>query len=255
MGMNIYNPAPRLIAFDDVDVTVKMMDDSWIINRCVSHSPFVPQPGVVWSHGDRCNRLQIPGDCFEDTVRSLRDTYGNVAVIAWDGDLALGHIIFVPKAEARRWKMLNHERMPASPDDDRTLVVEAVGFCSIGGQKYRRHGIGNAMAAMMIDWAIRNGWLNMQIFGVPCGLFPGHWKDSCMPPRPFWEQLGFEVTEKVPHGRTWEEIKAAHVGDDPRRSPAEARLKRQIVETLENLRPSEEDWAYDFDMEKSLTRN
>jgi len=136
----MYNPEPRIITFGDTSVTVKMMDDSWIINQCVSHSPFVPKPGVVWSHEDRCSRVQIPGDQFEDAMRSFRDAYGNAAVIAWDGNVALGHIIFVPKAEARKQKMLFHERMPASAGDDKTLVVEAVAFCSIGGQKYRRRG-------------------------------------------------------------------------------------------------------------------
>lgn len=252
--MKIYNPEPRRITFDDVTVTVKMMDDLWIINQCVSHSPFVPKPGVVWSHRDHCSRLQIPGDQFEDAMRSFHDTYGNAAVIAWDGNMALGHIIFIPKAEARKWKMLYHERMPTSSDADKALVVEAVGFCSIGGQKYRGHGIGKAMADMMIDWARQNGWTRMQIFGVPSGLFPGHWMDSCMPSRPFWEKFGFEVIDKVKNGQTWDEVKTAALGDDPRCNSREMELKKQIIENIKSSESSKEEWAYDFDMEKSLTR-
>lgn len=250
----MYNPEPRLVKFDDTTVTVKMMDDTWIINRCVSHSPFIPKPGVVWSHEDRCSRVQIPGDQFEDAMRTFRNTYGNAAVIAWDRNAALGHIIFVPKTEARRWKMLHHERMPTSPDDNKTLVVEAVGFCSIGGQKYRGHGIGRVMAEMMIDWAGRNSWTKMQIFGVPSGLFPARWMDSCMPPKPFWEKFGFEMIRKVENGKTWDEIKAAHLGDDPRNNPTEMELKKRIIENLKDTESSKENWAYDFDMEKSLTR-
>ncbi len=252
--MTMYNPEPRLIKFDATTVTVKMMDDSWIINRCVSHSPFVPQPGVVWSHEDRCSRVQIPGDRFEDAMRSFRDTYGNVAVIAWDGDVALGHIIFVPKNEARRWKMLHHDRMPTSSDDDRTLLIEAVGFYSIGGQKYRGQGIGKTMVGMMIDWATQNGWTGMQVFGVPCGLFPGDWMDSCMPPKPFWEKFGFQAFHKVKTGRTWEEVAAAHLGDDPRNSRTEEELKKRIVESIGDSESSMDLWAYDFDMERSLAR-
>jgi len=75
----MYNLEPRIITFDDTTVTVKMMDDSWIINQCVSHSPFVPKAGVVWSHKDRCSRLQIPGDQFEDTMRSFRDVAGRMS--------------------------------------------------------------------------------------------------------------------------------------------------------------------------------
>lgn len=43
--------------------------------------------------------------------------------------------------------------MSESPNDDKTLVVHAVGFCSIGGQEYRGHGIGRSMAEMVIEWA------------------------------------------------------------------------------------------------------
>jgi len=248
----MFNPEPRIITFDNISVTVKMMDDSWIINRCVSHSPFVPKLGVVWSHEDRCSRLQIPGDRFEDAMRSFRDTYGNTAVIAWDGDVALGHIIFVPKAEARRWKMRYHERMPTSLDDNKTLVVEAVGFCSIGGQQYRGHGIGRAMADMMIDWASQNGWNRLQIFGVPSGLFPGHWMDSCMPPKPFWKKFGFKVFSKTRNGKTWEEVRTDHLADNPRNNSEEMEFKKQIIANMKDPKSSEEDWAYDFDMEKAL---
>jgi GNAT superfamily N-acetyltransferase len=249
-----YNPKPRSITFDDTTVTVKMMDASWIIDQCVAHSPFIPKQVRPWRHEDRCSRIQIPGDQFEDAMRSFRDVYGNAAVIAWDGEIALGHIIFVPKAEARSWKMLHHERMPITCDDDKTLVVEAVGFCSIGGQKYRRRGIGRAMAEMMIDWSKQNGWTKMQIFGVPSGLFPGHWMDSCMPPRPFWEKFGFEVIGKVRIGQTWEEIKKAHLCDDPRNNLTEMKLKRKIVESIEDSKDSEINWAFTFDMEKRLSR-
>jgi GNAT superfamily N-acetyltransferase len=250
--MNMHDMEPRRITVGDSTIVVQMMDDSWILNRCVSHSPFVPKPGVVWSHTNCCSRLQIPGDQFEDAMRSFRDNYGNAAVIAWDGDVALGHIIFVPKAEARRWKILYYDRMPASPDDGKTLVVEAVGFCSIGGQKYRGHGIGRAMAEMAIDWADANGWIQMEIFGVPSGLFPGHWKDSCMPPRPFWEKFGFKVFDKVRHDRTWEEISMGNLTDDPRNDSQEIELKKQIVNDMKDPVASEEDWAYTFDMKRRL---
>lgn len=248
----MYKPEPRSITFDDTTVNVKMMDDSWIIDQCVSHSPFIPKQVPSWSHEDRCTRVQIPGDQFEDAMRSFREAYGNAAVIAWDGDVALGHIIFVPKAEARRWQMLHHERMPAAPDDAQTLVAQAVGFCSIGGQKYRGRGIGSAMAEMMIDWSSRNGWAKLEIYGVPSGLFPTHWMDSCMPPRPFWEKFGFTAIGRVPNGQTWDKIKTEQLSDDPRNNPAEMVLKRQIIDTIELSDLAEEDWAFDFDLEKHL---
>lgn len=249
MRTGVYNPQPKLIRYDDAVVTVKMMDEGWIINRCVSHSPFVSQPGIVWSHEDRCTRLRIPGDRFEDAMRNFREKYGNAAVIAWDKDVVLGHMIFIPKAEAVRWKMLYYERMP-SPDDSNVLVVKAVGFCSIGGQEYRKRGIGRAMAEMMIDWAEGNGWSKIQIFGVPSGLLPLHWMDSCMPPKPFWEKFGFEVIGKTGIHQTWNELKTEILDDDPRASRYEAELKKEIIDKVERGIYCEEDWAYDFDMEK-----
>ncbi len=243
----------RIVRFDEKTVTVKMMDDSWIINRCVSEAPFTPRPGVVWSYRDRCSRLLIPGDEYEQTMRHFRDAYGNAAVIAWDGGTVLGHIIFVPKPEARRRKMLFHERMPVSPDDDRTLVVQAVGFCSIGGQEYRGRGIGRTMAELMIEWAAANEWLKFQIFGVPSGLFPGHWMDSCMPPKPFWLKFGFEGIGRTKAERTWEEMKAANLGDDPRNSKDEMSRKKEAIAEVERGEIPEDEWAYEFDLERSLT--
>jgi len=186
-------------------------------------------------------------------MRHFRNRYGNAAVIAWDRDTVLGHIIFVPKLEARKREMLFRERMPLSPDDDMTLVVQAVGFCSIGGHEYRGHGIGRAMAELMIEWAIANGWLKFQIFGVPSGLFPGHWMDSCMPPKPFWQKFRFKVIGKTRLQQTWEEIKAANLADDPRNSSDEMAYKTEVVAKVERGDIPEEEWAYEFDLEKSLT--
>jgi len=147
----------RMIKFDGKTVIVKMMDDSWIINECITHGPTVPRHGVVWSHSDHCTRLLIPGDEYENTMKELMEKYGNCAVIAWDEKLALGHIIFVPKIEARNRKMLYYEKMTETSYDDKTLVIEAVGFCSITGHEYRHRGIGKATAQMVLDWAKING--------------------------------------------------------------------------------------------------
>ena len=248
----MYHPAPHRVGVNGAHVTIKMMDESWIINRCVSHSPFDPRNARTWSHEDRCSRIQIPGDQFEGAMRSFRDRYGNAAVIAWDGDLLLGHFIFVPVTEARNWKMLHYERIRVSSDDEKTLYVGAVGFCSIGGQKYRAHGIGEEMAGMMIDWALHNGWEKLQVFGASSGLFPAHWMDFCIPPRTFWEKFGFEVTHEVRVERSWDEIKIAQLNDDPRSSPTEMAQKRQIIDSVTSPESSIKDWAYEFDLEKRL---
>ena len=149
--------------------------------------------------------------------------------------------------------MLFHERMSASSGDDKTLVVEAAAFCSIGGQKYRRHGIGSAMAEMMIDWASQTGWVKMQIFGVTAGLFPGDWMDSCMPPRPFWQNFGFQVIGQTKIHQSLRDIINIVGEDDPRNSEAERRQKQEIKAQLQQGLILEEEWAYDFDLEKNLS--
>lgn len=249
---NMKQVQSRIIRFDEKMVTVKMMDNTWIINRCVSEAPFIPKRVVVWSHADRCGRLLIPGDKYEQIMYYFMNTYGNAAVIAWDGNLALGHMVFVPKIEARKRQMLFHERMSESPNDDKTFVVHAVGFCSIGGQEYRGRGIGRTMAEMVIEWATVNEWHAIQIFGVPSGLFPSDWMDACIPPKVFWEKLRFKVMGKTRIEQTWEEVRARILADNPRNNKSEMDLKRKIIAKVEQGQISEDEWAYLFDLEKNL---
>ena len=50
---------PRTIDADGKQVVVKLMDDSWIMNRCVGDYPWKPRQGIVWAHSDHCVRLQV----------------------------------------------------------------------------------------------------------------------------------------------------------------------------------------------------
>jgi len=239
----------RIIRFDGKTIIVKMMDDSWIINECITHGPIEPRHGVVWSHSDRCTRLLIPGDEYENTMKELMEKYGNCAVIAWDGKLALGHMIFVPKIEARNNKMLYYEKMNETSYDDKTLVIQAVGFCSIGGHEYRHHGIGRAMGEMILEWAKLNRWKSVQIYGAPSGLFPWAWLDSCMPPLQFWEKLGFQIIEKTKIKLNWQEFRSSILTDNPRDDEKERKLKSNIITQIENGQITEEQWAYEYDLE------
>ena len=243
---------PRIIRFEDKAITVKMMDNSWIINECITHGPIKPRHGIVWAHSDHCARLRIPGDEYEKTMNELMGNYGNCAVIAWDGDLALGHIIFVPKIEARKKQMLYYERMPKTSNDSKTLVIEAVGFCSIRGNEYRGHGIGKTMAKMVIDWAVLNGWKTIQIYGAPPGLSPWAWLDSCMPPLEFWQKFDFQITKKAKIKLNWEQFRDTILADNPRENTNEKRLKEEIIAKIEQGKVNEEDWAYEYDLEKKL---
>ncbi len=251
--MNIWPIEPRKIRFDGKTVIVKMMDDSWIINECITHGPIQPRAGIVWKHSDHCSRLLIPGDEYESTMKEFMDAYGNCAVIAWDGDVALGHMIFVPKAEAQRRQMLYHERMLETDYDAKTLVIEAVGFCSIMGHEYRGRGIGRAMGGMILEWAKLNNWKAVQVYGTPTGLFPWAWLDSCMPPYQFWQKLGFQIVAKMKTASSWQQVRDAMLADDPRASESERKLKDDIVAKVEQGKILEQQWAYEYDLERKLS--
>lgn len=66
---------PRHIDADGKQVAVKLMDDSWTFNMCVSSSPFKPRHGVVWAHHDHCSRLPVPGDELPYFMKQMRDKY------------------------------------------------------------------------------------------------------------------------------------------------------------------------------------
>ncbi|MHB0947314.1 MAG: hypothetical protein ACYC3B_09090 [Sedimentisphaerales bacterium] len=239
----------KIIKFDGKTITVKMMDDSWIINQCISERPIKPEKGVIWPHNQYCTRLRIHGNVYESTMEKFMDRYGNAAVIAWDGKLALGHMIFVPKVEARKNKMLYSERMAETSYDAKTLIIEAVGFCSIDGHEYRHRGIGRAMAEMVLNWAKANNWQSVQVYGTPTGLFPWAWLDSCIPPMQFWKKLGFRIIKKTRIEPSWQKFRESILTDEPRDSKEERKLKKDIVEKIDNGQLTEEQWAYEYDLE------
>lgn len=39
------------------------------------------------------------------------------------------------------------------------------------------------------EWAVKNDWKAIQVYGTPSGLFPAHWLDSCMPAAGFWKKV------------------------------------------------------------------
>ena len=91
-------------------------------------------------------------------------------------------------------------------DDAGTFVVVNLAFCSLGGHEFRRKGVGRAMVNMMIAWARENGWRRIEVHDVTGGLFPWDWLDACIPPRPFWERMGFTVFNQRLHAYTEEEL-------------------------------------------------
>jgi GNAT superfamily N-acetyltransferase len=243
---------PRCFDADGQKVVVKLMDNSWILNQCVGAHPIVPQEGVVWSRSEHCARLPIPGDEFPGFIRETRDAYGNCAVIAWHGERVLGHLVFLPRVVARRWKAAGSERFGPATEDDGTLVIINLAFCSLSGHEFRGRGIGKALVAMTVDWARQNNWRRVEVYGASGGLFPCDWYDACIPPRPFWEGRRFLVFSKCGEAAFPERALEGIVADNPRADPVEQQQKKMLLAALQRREIDAEFYARSYDLRRTL---
>ena len=243
---------PRHLDVAGKHVVVKLMDDSWIWNECVSAHPFRPRSGIVWSHSDHCARLPVPGDELPDFVRWVCDMYGNCAAMAWHEDLVLGHIVWLPRAVARDRQAAGWQGFGTAEQDEGTLVVVNVGFCSLSGHEFRRQGIGKAFVEIMLEWARENGWRRVEVYDTPTGLLPGDWLDACIPPWPFWEGRGFEVFARHGKGELSAEQVAAILSDDPRLSSEEQLQKREIIAAIRRGEVAPDLVGYSYALRREL---
>ncbi len=217
----------------DESVNIRLMDESWIVNQCAGGHPFKPTSGIVWEEADRCARLpKVPGNEFQNVLARLRDTYGNCAAIAWHEERVLGHIVWMPRHEARRLRATGCQFFGPEEEDGGTLVVVNLAFCSLSGHCFRGQGVGRAMASMMIAWARENGWQRIEVYDTTGGLFPWDWFDVCIPPRPFWESMGFTAFNRRLRRYTEEELSAL-MADNPRNNEQEQEEKRRTVARLQ----------------------
>lgn len=243
---------PRTIDADGKQVVVKLMDDSWIMNRCVGDHPWKPRQGIVWAHSDHCVRLPVPGDELPDFVRQMRDTYGNCAAVAWHGELVLGHIVWLPRAVARKWRSTGWEQFGPAAEDEGNLVVINLAFCSLSGHEFRRKGVGEALVGIMLDWARVNAWQKIEVYDTGGGLFPAEWLDYCIPPRPFWEGRGFSVFAKRRDEIFSDETLSAIIEDNPRNSAEEQRQKEEIIAAIRRGSIDPELYAYRYDLRRQV---
>jgi hypothetical protein len=214
-------------------VSVKLMDDSWIINQCAGGHPFKPRAGVVWSESDRCARLRdIPGSNFQEFLQGVRRAIGNCAAIAWQDRFVLGHLVWIPRSTARTVRASGWEFFGPPEEDDRTLIVVNLAFCSLSGHEFRCKGVGKAMVDRMVAWAREHAWRAIEVYDVPAGLFPSDWFDWCIPPKPFWEGRNFDVLAHRPQ-RYCDEDLTTLLQDNPRNSEHEQTQKQQIVAEIQ----------------------
>ena len=161
----------------------------------------------------------------------MKDSYGNCAAIAWHEGYVLGHIVFLPKAEARVAHATGWEFFGPSQHDESALVVLNTAFCSLSGHEFRRKGIGKAMVALMVSWAKKHLWRRIEVYDASGGLFPWDWFDVCVPPKPFWESQGFRVMNHRP-SRHSEADFAGMLADNPRHDSREQEEKQRITGRL-----------------------
>jgi len=243
---------PRYIDADGKQVVVKLMDDSWIFNMCVSADPIKPRHGVVWAHHDHCGRLPVPGDELPSFMLKMMESYGNCAAMAWHNDTLLGHIVFLPKAVARQRKATGWEYFGDTEKDKETLVVINLAMCSLSGHKFRRKGIGKALTGIMTEWAKENMWKRIEVYHTAGGLFPVDWLDHCIPPKPFWEKRGFKLTGKRGDGKFSDSCLQAVMEDNPRNNADEQKFKTEIIKEIHNNSIDQALYAYQFDLRLKL---
>ncbi len=198
----------KRIEFEEKVVSVRMMDESYVVSSCPQEPAQIAtlrQRQGVW-----CRCMGVFPDRtppVREVIEHAHRTHGNCAVIAWDGDWVVGILTFFPVEDLVERKAYGWEQMKPYIGQ-KTLGLGSCVLCSLGGHEYRRKGVGRAMAELMIEWAQEKGCKQIGAFAVESGLATMHWKDSCRPPKPFWERLGFAVVSKHPSTRDWKEIRA-----------------------------------------------
>jgi len=179
----------------------------------------------------------------------MKETYGNCAVIAWLDEFVLGHLVFLPKGEARTAGAVGREFFGLPELDDGVLVVINLAFCSLSGHSFRRKGIGKAMVHLMRVWAKSKNWKRIEVFRTSGGLFPWDWFDACIPPKPFWETVGFQMMNFHPHSYTEADL-AEIMADNPRNSLQEQKQKQLIIEKIrKGLIPESETGFFDLKLD------
>lgn len=226
-------------------LVVEMMSRDAILWRCLHGGSLTTDSIEQWAQNG-----SLPWARLRDRnlpfLKNLMDTYGACAVVARIGELFVGHLRFYPKAvwalaESSLGMCLQQEfpcgpaedfgrrRFP-SPDEveDKTLVVHCMMLSSsgLGGESYRRKGVGTQMARALIDWATANGWQSIEATAYE-GL-PIVYAITGQAGRSFWDKLGFRLI------RTEHEPALDEETDFIRKMREEARARRLDPATIKN---------------------
>ena len=157
------------------DVTIRPMDETFILWRCLHGGPLSAKSIEHWSAGgpdwEHLRERNVP------ILRRLIRTYGSCAMLAWVGDKVVGFLRFYPRYLSElpgSGLMCLQQSFPNGPSPhlldspippreelaDRTLAVHCLMTGSPGQSEnpYQRRGLGTRLARATIDWARREGW-------------------------------------------------------------------------------------------------
>lgn len=165
--------AEERMTVDGKQVTIRPMDDSYIIDACAH---------------DRAKGLSYP--TFRRFHEELMKRYGNSAILAWCGPEVVGFVNFYPDnfdspaalcpgVESKLNEKFAETEWPTQPSD--TLAISCVNI----SEGFRRKQVGSALVKHVIAWAKENGYRR-----ITAGANDTQWWVPC---KPFWEKLGFRV--------------------------------------------------------------
>ncbi len=198
----------KTVVFDDKTVSIRLMDDDYIVNDCPQQPERVEtlkKRNGVWCACMGVFPKRTPS--VKEVALGAKSRHGNCAIVAWDGDWVIGILTFFPTEDLIERKADGWEQMVPHKDTG-TLAVATCVLCSLDGHQYRRKGIGLAMAELAIEWAASHNFERIAAFDVPSGITNLSWGHPCRPPKPFWEKLGFKVVGKQESKRSWDEVKS-----------------------------------------------
>lgn len=194
------------------DVVVKPMDESFLLWRCLHGGPIgpatidaVPDDGlcgpVPWGELRRRN---------PPLLAALTRAYGSCAMLAWDGDVAIGFLRFYPRAVtamAGAGGLCLQMAHPDGPADgfaasafppltsltDRTLTVHCLmtGSPSQASNPYQRHGLAGRLVRALAAWGRERGWTAVEATAYED--LDALYQITGQAGRRFWERLGFVV--------------------------------------------------------------
>ncbi|HUT23941.1 MAG TPA: GNAT family N-acetyltransferase, partial [Sumerlaeia bacterium] len=185
-------------------------------------------------------------------LAKLTDAYGACAIVARDGERAVGMLRFYPKAICEidgAGHLCLQQDHPAGPTDDfadrpfpplsdihdKTLVVHCMmtGSPQQKENPYQRRGVGTRMAKALIAWAKDHGWERIEATAFED--IPILYEITGDAGHTFWEKIGFRIIDRRSLTELQErsefvmkiEEQAKSLGIDPERA------KEQLVMRLD----------------------